>query len=147
MNNVSVRLGTDSSFFERVGLELKRAERYRLFVSLIVLDLSFVRSVNRDQSPQLLGDLLQVVRENIRVIDNVSALADHRVALLLPETSRQGAEIAARRLSELIRSSLTQQTSGRIDDTIPLEMVSYPDAAGAKTVTDFLQELSEQSRN
>ena len=79
MNNVSVRLGTDSSFFERVGLELKRAERYRLFVSLIVLDLSFVRSLNRDQSPQLLGDLLQVVRENTRVIDNVSALADPQV--------------------------------------------------------------------
>ena len=147
MNNVSVKLGTDSSFFKRVDLELKRAERYRLFVSLIVLDLSFVRSLNRDQSPQLLGDLLQVVRENVRVIDNVSALADHRVALLLPETSRQGAEIAARRLSELIRSSLTQQTSGKIDDTIPLEMISFPDAAGAKTVTDFLQELSEQSRN
>ncbi len=147
MKNLTVRLSTNNSFFERVGLELKRAERYRLFVSLIVLDLSSVHSVNRDQSPQLLSDLVQVVRENIRVIDNVSVLANHRVALLLPETSRQGAEIAARRLSELIRSSLTQQASGGIDDTIPLEMVSYPDAAGAKTVTDFLRDLSEQSRN
>jgi GGDEF domain-containing protein len=147
MNNLTVRLGINNPFFERVGLELKRAERYRLFVSLIVLDLSSISSVNRDQSPQPLVDLVQVVRENIRVIDNVSVLTNQRLALLLPETSRQGAEIAARRLIELIRNSLMQHTSGRIDDTIPLEMVSYPDAAGAKTVTDFLQELSEQSRN
>ena len=147
MNNLSVRLDTDSSFFERVGIELKRAERYRLFVSLIVLDLSLIRSLDRDHSYQLVADLLNVVQENIRVIDNASVLADHRLALLLPETSRQGAEIAARRLSELIRNNLTQQTSGRIDDTIPLEMASYPDAAGAKTVTGFSQELSEQSRN
>lgn len=141
MNNLRVRPGTDDSFFERVDLELRRAERYRLFVSLIVLDLSLVRSLDRDDGLQLVGDLLQEVGKNIRVMDNASVTTGYRLALLLPETSRQGAEIAARRLSELVRGSLTQRTSGRIDDTIPLEMASYPDAAGAKTITDFLREL------
>ncbi len=147
MNDPRVGRTSDSSFFEQADLELKRAERYRLFVSLLVLDLSFVSGLDGCQSPELEGELLQVVQGNIRVVDNVSILADHKVVLLLPETSRQGAEIAARRLSELIRGNLVRHTGGTIDSAIPLEITSYPDAAGAKTVTDFLQELSEQRRN
>jgi len=144
-----LRLGhkTDSSFFEWANLELKRAERYRFFVSLIVLDLSFIRSLPKNQNTRLSDNLLQTVRGNIRVIDNILAVKGYRLILLLPETSRQDAEIVARRVSDLIRSNLTQQAGNRLDITIPMEMASYPDAAGAKSVIDLLKELSEQSSN
>lgn len=147
MNELGIRSVSASSFLERVGIELKRAERYRFFVSLIVLDLSFARSLLGDETLQVLNDLLQLVQTNIRIIDDVSIIERHRLALLLPETSRQGAEIAVKRLSELIRNSLSTYTNRRIEDTIPLEMASFPDAAGTKTVRDSMQELSEQSRN
>jgi hypothetical protein len=34
-----------------------------------------------------------------------------------------------------------------VEDIIPLEMASYPDTAGAKTLPEFLTELADKSRN
>lgn len=147
MNKIDMKTFPATSFLARVGIELKRAERYRFFVSMIALDLSFVRNFFGDDSNQVVNDLLATVETNIRVIDNVSVISEHRLVLLLPETSRQGAEMAAKRLSELIRSSLSAHSSTKIDQMIPLEMASYPDAAGAKTVKSFMGELSKLSRN
>ncbi len=137
----------NNSFFDHAVLELKRAERYQLFVSLIVLDLSFVSRLQADESSKYLNELLQVVEKNTRIFDNVSMVSKEKLVLLLPETTRQGAEMAARRLRELIRRSLSELSHRQIDETIPLEMASYPDAAGAKPLSDFLEELVAQSKN
>ena len=147
MNELGTQINSADSFLVRVGVELKRAERYRFFVSVIALDLSFTRDLLGEESFQTVSSLLEKVQTNIRVIDDVSVVGSHRLVLLLPETTRQGAEIAAKRLSELIRDNLSTHTSSRFEDMIPLEMASYPDAAGAKTVKDFMGELSKQSRN
>jgi GGDEF domain-containing protein len=147
IDEVSTRNLMVESFLARVDTELKRAERYRFFVSLIVLDLSFTRPIFGQSSFQVVSDLLETVQTNIRIIDDVSLMGEHSVVLLLPETSRQGAEIAAKRVSELIRNNLVARVERRIEQMIPLEIVSYPDAAGAKTVNDFVRELTRQNSN
>ena len=147
MNELGTHNVSVGSFLNRVGIELKRAERYRFFVSLIALDLSFIRSLFGDGSNKVVDKLLQTVQTNIRIIDDVSLMGNHRLVLLLPETSRQGAEMAAKRLSELIRNSLSRRVERQVDQVIALEMASYPDAAGAKTVKDFVLELAKQSSN
>jgi GGDEF domain-containing protein len=147
MNRLGLRNVSSDSFLNKVDIELKRAERYRFFVSIIALDLSFTRSLFGEHSTEIVGNVLRTVQTNIRIIDDVSVIGEHRLVLLLPETSRQGAEMAAKRLSDLIRSSLSRHAEKEIDEIIPLEMVSYPDAAGAKTIEDFLQELSRSSSN
>jgi len=147
MNELDIRSLSTDSFTVKVVAELKRAERYRFFVSLVALDLSFIRTLFGDNSHQVVSTLLETVQINTRVIDNLSLIGGLKLVLLLPETSRQGAEIAARRLSELIRTSLSSHSDRKIEDMIPLEMASFPDAAGTKTVKDFVRELSEQSRN
>ncbi len=147
MNELDIRSLSADSFVVRVGAELKRAERYRFFVSLVALDLSFIRTLFGDDNHQMVNTLLETIQSNTRVIDNLSLTGDLKLVLLLPETSRQGAEITARRLSELIRKGLSLHSDRKIEDMIPLEMASFPDAAGAKTVKDFVRELLEQSRN
>lgn len=141
------RESTAKQFLDRVSVELKRAERYRIFVSLIVLDFGSVPSVKSENGSVIMEKLSESVEGNIRAIDNVSAIDSHRMALLFPETTRQGAEIASKRIGELIRDRISTMTEQTFSQLIPLEMASYPDAAGAKSISDLLKEMSDRRVN
>jgi GGDEF domain-containing protein len=134
-------------FFERAGLELKRAERYRIFLSLVVMDLDSATKEAMPAIPDALQQAMTVITENIREIDVAAVLAGHKLALLLPETPRQGAEAAARRLTDLIRKEVLGNGNGNSDKMIPTEMASYPDAAGVRTVADVLIDFTEKKPN
>ena len=128
-------------FVERVGEELQRAERYRIFVSLVVLDLDSLKKDSTRETAEL-DRLVNLIEGNTRSIDSAALVNSHKMAVLMPETPRQGAEIAARRVTELIRQSYPADFSENGDQVIPLEMASFPDAAGAKTVKEILSELT-----
>lgn len=137
-----------SVFVDRVGVELKRAERYRIFISLIIFDLSFIESFSPDSGVSVKTELAETVGKHIRAIDDVSFLGPTKLGLLLPETTRQGAEIASRRIAELVRAKLSEMNNNeQFDKIISLEMASYPDAAGAKSIADFLRECADSSMN
>jgi len=136
-----------NSFINRAGIELHRAERYRVFVSLTVLDLGFVRQAAGDRFSAIMETLSGLVQSNIRTCDYIAQLDDSRLGLLLPETSRQGAEIAVKRLSEVIRTHLAASINEDVREVIPVEIASYPDTGGAKTLSGFLEELMIRSRN
>lgn len=138
---------TPGTFAERVGVELNRAERYRVFVSLTVLDLGAVREVAGEDASRILDRLIETVNSSIRACDFAALLEGHCLALLFPETPRQGAEIASRRLAGIIRSKLEELTGQKTGGLIPVEIVSYPDTAGAKTLNHFLEDLVRRSRN
>jgi len=147
MDNVNHRLTSNDPFLAQVDIELQRAERYRIFVSLIVLDLSFVKDLFPHQEISIIDNLIQMIRKHIRTIDDVSKMEKEKLALLFPETTRQGAEIASKRIVEQIKDYLSKIKNKKFEQVIPLEMASYPDAAGAKSITDFLKEYSEKNRN
>lgn len=132
------------SFIDSAYLELKRAERYRLFVSIIMLDLD-PREGQKAKSARLpLEEVLRDVRGDIRAVDSAALIGKRRLTILLPETGRQGAAEAARRVTDLVRDRMAQHSEVLRDQVIPLEMASYPDAAGTRSVTDMLKELSEE---
>lgn len=135
------------AFANKVAMELNRAERYRVFVSLTVLDLEPAREAAGDKASELIADLVSGVKNAVRACDHVELLEEHCLAVLLPETPRQGAEIAARRLADIIQGKFSESIGQPIDKVISVEIASYPDTAGAKTVTGFLEELSKKSRN
>jgi GGDEF domain-containing protein len=134
-------------FAERVGVELNRAERYRVFVSLTVLDLGGATQAAGENITETLNSLTEAVKESVRACDYVELLGDHCLALLLPETPRQGAEIASRRLAQMVRERLRDMTDNRVDVVIPVEIASYPDTAGARPLTSFLEDLAKRSQN
>ena len=126
----------DQDFFDKIEVEMQRAKRYRIFLSMVVFDLS---SLNQGLTTKT---LLEQVQAKIRAVDNAALLGVKKLGILLPETTRQGAEIAAKRLSQVVRESFSQQVDKISSDLIPVEMASYPDAAGARTIPEFLQELN-----
>ncbi|HOD65110.1 MAG TPA: hypothetical protein PLR32_02885 [candidate division Zixibacteria bacterium] len=137
----------DCNFIDKVDLELKRAERYSVFVSLVVFDLSFLENHLGPGASSVVHSLSQEARRNVREIDVVSVMDGCKLVLLLPETPRQGAEIASRRVSEILRDRLSRDNSAAAEKIIPLEMASYPDAAGARTIRDFLGDYLDRHRN
>jgi hypothetical protein len=147
MNNIAAHTVTRTGFFDLAGVELKRAERYRIFVSLAVLDLGFLKSVFGDHAPQVVDRLTSLIGDNVRAMDTATLLENDRVALLFPETSRQNAGIAALRISGMVRHWLKEYEGVQTDEMIAVEMASYPDAGGTKTISGFLEELAAGRRN
>ncbi len=138
---------TSQAFVGRAGIELHRAERYRVFVSLTILDLEFARRYAGDRFDTVLRDLKDRIASHIRVCDYADLITDSSLAILLPETSRQGAEVTSRRLAELIRTRLGEITGESVKEIVPVEIVSYPDTAGAKTLAGYLESLAEKRVN
>jgi diguanylate cyclase (GGDEF)-like protein len=82
--------------------ELKRARRYGLAFSLVMLDLDDFKRVN-DLHGHVVGDealarLSDVIRASVREIDVACRYGGEEFALILPETSRTGAYIVSERI-------------------------------------------------
>ena len=135
------------AFVDLAGIELHRAERYRVFVSMTLLDFGFARQHISGEFDPVREALKHQVRKSIRACDYIAMLEGDRLALLFPETPRQGAEVAARRLADLVRQEVSRLAEKPISDIIPVEIASYPDTAGAKTLAGFLKELADKNRN
>lgn len=141
-SGLSIESDQTDSFVHSAYLELKRAERYRLFLSIVTLDLGILGEADRVESSRIpLDELLDEVRDSIRAVDLAGLIGHRRLTILLPETGRQGASVAARRVTERVRNRLSEHSRVLRDQVIPLEMASYPDAAGTRSVRDLLEEL------
>jgi len=135
------------SFAQKVEVELNRAERYRVFVSMTVLDLGPAEEIAGEHTAEILHDVAIGVKEAVRTCDYVALLSHNYLAVLLPETPRQGAEVAGRRLAGIARAKLSERLGKSADQVIPVEIASYPDTAGARTLTGFLEELARKGQN
>ena len=129
----------DQAFRDKIEVEMQRAKRYRIFLSMVVFDLSSLDQVITMKT------LLERVQAKIRAVDDAAMLGVRKLGILLPETTRQGAEMAAKRLSQVVKESFDKQADQMSSDLIPVEMASYPDAAGARTIPEFLHELDTRS--
>ena len=138
---------TRGNFAARVGVELNRAERYRVFLSLTVLDLGSARDQAGTDAKGIFEDLTGQVQNAVRACDCVELLDGKCLAVLLPETKRQDAEVVAHRLADLVTGRLSKSSGMSIEKVVPVEIASYPDTAGAKTMAEFLEELVTKSQN
>ncbi len=95
-------------FYEFLGREIARARRYERFVSLIVIDLDDFKRIN-DRIGHLGGDAVLVevanrVRSVVRSTDIPCRVGGDELAVILPESSREDAELLADRIALAIRS-------------------------------------------
>jgi diguanylate cyclase (GGDEF)-like protein len=95
-------LGNRRAYEERVATELRRHARYGTPVSLCLLDLDGFKRVNDDLGHLAGDDVLRQVAGIIesRASDDAFRIGGDEFAVLLPHTSLEGAEAAARRLVE-----------------------------------------------
>jgi GGDEF domain-containing protein len=122
-------------FMDIALLELKRAERYRSFLSLLILNLSeFLATAGRrkinslEESRQFTVRAVNRLRHGARETDMITNLDDSRLAMILPETDRQGAQCAAVRFHEMITEFMAEFMQSDYHFKIPLEITSFPNS-------------------
>ena len=141
-------------FVSTINYELKRAERYRIFLSLVtfnigpLIDLAGNGSLKAEaERARFLGGLHEALKGAIREVDALADPTIFKIGLLLPETSRQGAEAAARRLTETLYKFCSDYFKKPADYLVPVEIFSFPDAGGGRGITSFLEDYSARNIN
>lgn len=139
---VNLRIHTDSltgvanrAFFDtQFTLELERARRSNVPLTLVIADLDHFKRVN-DQLGHLMGDrTLQMVarclQEELRRIDHICRIGGEEFALILPDTGQEAAqEVVGRLLEAPFHEEVSHED--RIVDlraTFSYGAVTFPDA-------------------
>ena len=124
-------------------MEVKRAQRYDLALSLIMIDLDHFKEFN-DTYGHLEGDgllrkIAQILKSSLRETDLVARYGGEEFSVILPETDKEGASIAAER----VRKTISEQTFGEVGAkmTISLGVASYPDDACLRA--DLIRQADE----
>lgn len=91
--------------YEQLDNELARARRYGSSFSVVTV--TFALTGDRKQTRRAIGD---VVRESVRTVDDTGRVTidgQDVVVAVLPETPREGAEIAGQKIAERLESDAT----------------------------------------
>jgi diguanylate cyclase (GGDEF)-like protein len=126
--------------------EIYRSHRYAFEFSLIFIDLDHFKLVNDTHGhlvgSKLLGEIGQMIKENCRLIDYAFRYGGDEFVLLLPQTSKESACRAARRLHKRIRETVwLKETNLNVRITASIGVASYP--ADSKTKAELLHLADE----
>lgn len=105
-------------FMEVLDSEIERADRYERDLSIVLVDLDHFKRVN-DNWGHLVGDdvlraTARALQSVCREVDLAGRLGGEELALILPETSREGAESVAERLRRRIAALRHEAPDGEI---------------------------------
>ena len=93
---------TRGYFEQQLDLEIKRAERSRAPISLLMIDLDFFKKLNdgygHHVGDQLLRDVSTILMKDMREIDTVARYGGEEFVIILPETNEAAALQVAQRL-------------------------------------------------
>jgi len=133
-------------FFERLGIEFRRALRYHRPLSVIMADLDHFKTVN-DRFGHPFGDLVlavtaQVLRGNVRESDLVARYGGEEFVLMLPETPSAEAMVVAEKLRAAIEEQDYTDGIQSAHVTISLGVASLPESAPAD-VEDLLRRADD----
>jgi diguanylate cyclase (GGDEF)-like protein len=112
--------------------EVLRSKRHGLRAALILLDLDDFKQVNdlrgHVEGDRVLMKAAAIVRDSVREIDVAARYGGEEFAVLLPDTSRLGAFVAAERIRRRIEERFARS---RTPVTLSGGLAVFPDDAGA----------------
>lgn len=96
------------AFFEALGAEFRRSQRYGRDLSVVMIDLDDFKLVN-DEGGHLFGDYVlaqtaRVIAANIRESDVLARYGGEEFVVMLPETSEDGAAVVAEKLIRAVEA-------------------------------------------
>ena len=102
-------LKTRGYFEQQLDLEIKRAERKKSTLALLMIDIDFFKSLNdtygHHVGDQVLRDVSSILMKDMREVDTVARYGGEEFVIILPETSAVGALQVAQRLRKSVEQA------------------------------------------
>jgi diguanylate cyclase (GGDEF)-like protein len=131
-------LKTRGYFEQQLELELKRCERKKTTLVLLMLDIDFFKPLNdrygHNVGDQVLRDVSSLLTKDMREIDTVARYGGEEFVIILPETSLQaGIRVAQRIRRSVERAKFFAGSSATVEQlTISIGVAVYPQDARFK---------------
>ncbi len=125
-----------SKFDVDIVVEIAAAQRYKEQLSLLVVDIDWLRKYNdfhgHEKGDALLKEVVDVLTSNIRSYEKIYRCGGEEFAILMPDTDKEKASSAARRLQKAIEKAQFEgekesQPNGTI--TVSIGVATYPSDA------------------
>lgn len=118
-------------FREVFPLEIKRAQRFKQQLSLLMIDLDQFKRFNDTyghlEGDRCLRELARLMSSNIREVDLIGRFGGEEFVVLLPNTIKPDALIVAEKLRQIVRSNPFRPASGETAIlTVSVGVASYP---------------------
>lgn len=118
---------------ERCQDELRRALKYKLNLSCLMVDIDFFKHCN-DKYGHLVGDavlkqIALLIKENIREVDFAGRHGGEEFCIILPDTVPQGAVHVADRLRTAVEQHMFKAYDESIKITVSVGVSVFPDDA------------------
>lgn len=127
------RLFIKRYFLQRLDEEFKRTKRYKRQAALIMFDIDFFKKVNDTYGHQAGDEALKavasIIRQNCRDVDIPCRFGGEEMAVLMPETDKEGALFYAHRIKEKIENSTVYYENKEIKLTISGGIAGFPEDA------------------
>ena len=120
-------------FLDRFNEETERSKKFKLRFSFLMLDIDRFKEIN-DHYGHLVGDAVlrevaKAVKENIRQIDFIGRWGGEEFSLVLVETEKTQASLAAERIRQTIESKQISVYDEVLKSTISIGVATFPDDA------------------
>jgi diguanylate cyclase (GGDEF)-like protein len=133
-------------FDQRLQEEIKRADRYRKQLSLLMIDLDWFKQFNdahgHPAGNRALEHVSDMLRQSARETDLVARFGGEEFAVLLPETSKHEAGILAERIRYTAENTPVELPDGAQKLTVSVGYATFP--RDAHTVLE-LQEHADKA--
>jgi diguanylate cyclase (GGDEF)-like protein len=126
------------SFEDSLASEIERSRRFNQPVSLVMLDLDDFKAINdsygHQQGDIVLSKVANVLRDLSRDIDEPARYGGEEMAVILPQTDLEGAELAAERMRSAIEALQIERIDGEepLGVTASFGVASLPECAKDK---------------
>jgi len=102
-------LKTRGYFEQQLEMEIKRSERKKTQLALLMVDIDLFKQLNdtygHHAGDQVLRDLASILMKDMREVDTVARYGGEEFVLILPETSEPGAMLVAQRLRRAVEQA------------------------------------------
>ena len=116
---------------ERLSSEFKRAKRYILPLSIIMLDIDYFKSINEVYGHRygdiILKEFADYLTKCVRSNDIVVRYGGEEFAMLMPDTYKNGAAMFGQRILEALKERIFDRKGKRIKLKISMGLASYPE--------------------
>ncbi|MBI4687377.1 MAG: sensor domain-containing diguanylate cyclase [Nitrospirae bacterium] len=124
-------LNNHRTFYEILGMELRRSRRYNRNLSLLMIDIDDFKKFNDTYGHQagdaILKRLADVLLKNLRAIDSAARYGGEEFAVILPETPLDAAAAIAERIRDEASRSLCISRDEGLCITVSLGVSVFPE--------------------